>query len=320
MIVDTIDSNDIVILHALKNRKIKYAFHDVDGTHSLIRNWQPVSSRILHDIVVNGIPENLTSEDNINRLVSLCGIEPLPEEERFGVQTAGLSILTQLEWSIRRHQQEINSIYNTDTNSKIIQMIWEGIENFEGFGENIEYTNFLKETVSKIAWVFEEVLNRYCRDKNINAAKKDPEKFRVAGSMEFLKYLKSNGIKNYFITGAVIEKNTVHPNGMFEEILALGYEIGEGKLIEDVFGSTPDKKVSKIDIMENLIKQLKIKGENVLVIGDGMSEISAGVKLGAVTISVAPKNATFQRELHKKIGADMIIVDYTSKDLRKIIK
>ena len=72
--------------------------------------------------------------------------------------------------------------------------------------------------------------------------------------------------------------------------------------------------------MRRLVKELGIKGENVLVIGDGRSEISAGVTLGAVTVSILPENAIRQRELHTELGTNMIISDYTSEDLKEIIK
>ena len=103
MIVNTFPSNDIAIVNAVKDRKIICAFHDIDGTHSLIRNWPPVMSRVLYDTAVNGIPDDLTSEENINRLVSLCGVEDLEETDRFCIESAGLSALTQMEWAIRRN-------------------------------------------------------------------------------------------------------------------------------------------------------------------------------------------------------------------------
>ena len=36
-----------------ENYKIKYAFHDIDGTHSLIRDWPPVMSICLYDVILN---------------------------------------------------------------------------------------------------------------------------------------------------------------------------------------------------------------------------------------------------------------------------
>ena len=40
-----------ITVNEYKSRDIKYAFHDVDGTHSLIRTWQPVMSAVLSDVI-----------------------------------------------------------------------------------------------------------------------------------------------------------------------------------------------------------------------------------------------------------------------------
>lgn len=103
-----------------------------------------------------------------------------------------------------------------------------------------------------------------------------------------------------------------------EEVLGLGFEIGEGKLIEDIHGSTWDEKIPKEEVMKRLLKELGIKGENVLVLGDGRSEISAGVEIGAVTVSILAEGSARQRELHTELGTNMIISDYTNEDIKKI--
>ena len=320
MLVNTFPSKDIDIVNAVENRKIVCAFHDIDGTHSLIRNWPPVMSRVLYDVAVNGIPENLTSDDNINRLVSLCDTEALPETDRFCVESAGLSALTQMEWAIRRNMEMNEGKFHSETNSEIIKLIWAGEEKFEKFDEPKEYLDYLGEVTPKLFWVYEQVLNRFCRDNNLEKAKKDPESLLIPGSKEFMRYLHQNGIKNYFVTGAVVDKSQVPPMGMYEEVLALGFEIGEGKEVEDIFGSTWDEKIPKEEVMKRLVKELNINGENVLVVGDGRSEITAGVSLGAVTVSILPHSAKRQRELHNELGTNMIVCDYTSKDLFEIIK
>lgn len=276
-------------------------------------------SRVLYDTAMNGIPQNLTSEDNINRLVSLCDTESLEETDKFCVESAGLSALTQMEWAIRRNQELNKGEFDSDTNSKIIELIWKGEEKFDNFNEPKEYLDYLSEVTPKLFWVYEQVLNRFCRDNNLKKAKENPEEFLVKGSKEFMKYLYDNGVKNYFVTGSVVDKSKVPPMGMYEEVLGLGFEIGEGKLIEDILGSTWDEKIPKEDVMYRLAKDFNIDGENILVIGDGRSEITAGVKLGAVTISILPENASRQRELHKELGTDIIIPDYTADDLKKIL-
>ena len=318
MRVNTSKATKTEIINAVENREIVCAFHDIDGTHSLIRNWPPVMSRVLYDTAVNGIPKNLESEENINRLVDLCGVEDLEETDRFCIESAGLSALTQMEWAIRRNQELTNGKYNSDVNSEIIKRIWAGEEKFENFDEDEEYLAYLGEKTPKLFWVYEQVLNRFCRDKNLKEAKENPEKFLIKGSMEFMNYLHNKGIKNYFVTGAVVDKSIVPPMGMYEEVLGLGFEIGEGKLIEDIHGSTWDEKIPKEEVMKRLLKELGIKGENVLVLGDGRSEISAGVEIGAVTVSILAEYSVRQRELHTELGTNMIISDYTNEDIKKI--
>lgn len=319
MIVNTDKAVSTLVVNKVCEREIVCAFHDIDGTHSLIRNWPPVMSRVLYDTAVNGIPENLLTDENIDRLVALCGVEKLEETDRFCVESAGLSALTQMEWAIRRNQELTKGRFDSEVNSEIIKRIWLGEERFESFDEDPEYLEYIKEVTPKLFRVYEQVLNRFCRDKNLSAAKKDPLKFLVPGSMEFIRYLYERGVKNYFVTGAVVDKSIVPPMGMYEEVLGLGFEIGEGKCVENILGSTWEEKIPKDEVMKRLVKELGIKGENVLVVGDGRSEISAGVGMGAVALSVLPENAARLRELHTELGTNMIISDYNSKDLKEIL-
>ena len=318
-IINTENIENIEIINQIKNREIICAFHDIDGTHSLIRNWPPVMSRVLYDTVVNGIPDNITSKENIDRLVSLCDVEPLDETDKFCIESAGLSALTQMEWAIRRNMEYTGGKYSSATNSKIIERIWKGEELFDDVDEPQEYLDYLNEITPKLFWVYEQVLNEFCRNKNLQQAKLTPEAFLVKGSMEFMNYLKELGIKNYFVTGAVVDKSAVPPMGMYEEVLGLGFEIGKGKSVEDIYGSTWTEKIPKEDVMKRLVKRLGIDGKKVLVIGDGRSEISAGKELNAVTISLLPQNALRQRELHKEIGTDIIMENYDMSIIKSLI-
>ena len=301
-----------------ETHKIEYAFHDIDGTHSLIRDWPPVMSVCLYDVIENGLCEDFDSSENAERLISLAGTRNLPETDRFCIESAGLSALTQMEWAIRRAVQEGNITINCDlnTNSQIIERINNGIEYYDDLPETDEMSEMLKVQTPRLFKLYEAVLNGYCRDKNLAKAKENPEEFRIAGSMEFLQLLKNNGVKNYFVTGAVVQKGM----GMHQEVEALGYEIGEGKLIEDIIGSTWTEKMPKNMVMQKLLKDLNIKGENVLVVGDGRAEIQAGVQMGAFVISRLPKSAVFQRELHKKLGTNLIVEDFTNPEFKEIFK
>ena len=298
--------------------KIKYAFHDVDGTHSLIRDWPPVMSICLYDVIKNGLPEDFDSTENQKRLISLAGTKVLPETDQFCIESAGLSALTQMEWAIRRSVQEGNIKVNCDmhTNTQIIERINNGIEYYDDLPEPFEMTEMLKKQTPRLFKLYEAVLNGFCRDKNLQKAKENPEKFRVKGSIEFLKMLKDNGVKNYFVTGAVVEKGM----GMHQEVEALGYKIGKNELVEGIIGSTWTEKMPKDMVMQRLLKELGVKGENVLVIGDGRAEIQAGVQMGAFVVSRLPENADFQRELHRKLGTDIIIKDFCDKEFLSLFK
>ena len=275
-------------------------------------------SACLYDVIENGLCEDFDSSENAERLITLAGTKDLPETDQFCVESAGLSALTQMEWAIRRAVQEGNIKVDCDmqTNSQIIDRINNGIEYYDDLPETDEMSEMLKVQTPRLFKLYEAVLNGYCRDKNLAKAKENPEEFRVAGSMEFLQLLKNNGVKNYFVTGAVVQKGM----GMHQEVEALGYEIGEGKLIEDIIGSTWTEKMPKNMVMQKLLKDLNIKGENVLVVGDGRAEIQAGVQMGAFVISRLPKSAIFQRELHKKLGTNMIVEDFLAPEFKEIFK
>lgn len=301
-----------------ETHKIEYAFHDIDGTHSLIRDWPPVMSICLYDVIKNGLPKDFDSKENVERLISLAGTETLPETDQFCIESAGLSALTQMEWAIRRAVQGNKVKVNCDlnTNSQIIDRINNGIEYYDDLPETDEMAEMLRIQTPRLFKLYEAVLNGYCRDKNLVRAKENPEEFRIKGSMEFLQMLKDNGVKNYFVTGAVVEKGM----GMQVEVEALGYKIGKNELVEDIIGSTWTEKMPKDMVMKKLLKNLNIKGENVLVIGDGRAEIQAGVEMGAFVVSRLPKNADYQRNLHKKLGTDIIIKDFCDKDFLNLFK
>lgn len=307
-----------IIIKEFEDREIKYAFHDIDGTHSLIREWPPVMSICLYNVIVNGVPEDFDSKENEKRLIEICGTKELPETDRFCIESAGLSALTQMEWAIRRAVEEGTVKVNCDmaTNSEIIKRIWNGEEIFDDLPETDEMNAMLIEKTPRLFKLYEAVLNGYCRDKNLEKAKKDPESFQVPGSVEFMKFLKDGGVKNFFVTGAVVEKGM----GMHEEVEGLGYKIGDGELVEDILGSTWTEKMPKEMVMKKLREDLGVDGKNILVVGDGRAEILAGAEMGAVVISRLPKQAEYQRKLHKELGANVIVEDYLNTDLFEIFK
>lgn len=312
-----VDTGSPSVIGSFGEREILYAFHDIDGTHSLIRDWPPVMSIVLHYVSENGVPDGYDSDEQVKKLVSLAGTEALPETDSFCIESAGLSALTQMEWAIRRaiDKGHISVSCDREQNRRKIEMIRKGEEIFDD-PDTDEMAAFLTVHTPRLFKFYEKVLNGFCRDKNLEIAKKDPDRFIVNGSKEFLTMLYENGVKNYFVTGAVVEKGM----GMHEEVETLGFEVGSGKIVEDLIGSTWTDKIPKDQIMEKLLKDLGADGTNVLVVGDGRSEISAGVKMGALCVSRLEKNDTFRRNLHKNLGSHIVVESYLEKDFLALMK
>jgi len=321
---------NIEIVNRVGRREITHGIHDIDGTYSLIRQWRPVMSRSLYYAMSQGLKGDYDSAEKVKELSEKTGSEPLPETDRFCVESAGLSALTQMEWAIRRGI-EMGTIAvpgyepsekEKKINSEIIRRIWNGEEVFEDLGESEKLKVFLRDNTPRLFKLYERVLNSVCRDRNLAKARKNPAEWLVPGSLEFIRYLHKAGVKNYFVTGAVIEVGeSGYPleKGMYEEVLAVGFDIGPGREIEALYGSTWDEKVPKREVVKRLSIEVGAAGENILVVGDGRAEISAGVEINAVTISRIPENSPRDREIHIRLGTNYILPDYTSPELFELI-
>ena len=294
-------------------REILCAFHDIDGTHSLIREWLPPMALILGWVVEHGLPPRDRAEA-FERIFSAR--DRISEEARsFAVESAGLSGLTQMEWALRSALEagKIPGIsFDRRINREILAGIEHGKELFDEYGEGPEVRRLVREYSPELFRIYEKLLLVMSRDRNLAAARRDPEAWRVPGSMRFLNELRRAGIRNYFVTGAVVERDRAgNPSGtMFEEIAALGYEIGPGRLLEDLEGSSWQEKLPKRQIMLNLCRKLGISPEHLLIVGDGRSEIAAGAEMGAVTISRLPAAASRAREIHTALKTNFIVEKY----------
>lgn len=303
-------------------RRIECAFHDIDGTHSLIREWIPVMTLVLGWVVRNGLPPE-DPEEACRRILADSREEEFGEARRFAVESAGLSALTQMEWAIRSALENgaISGVaFDPAVNREVIARIWNGEELFPEYAELAGITRLLREKAPALFQVYERLLMTMNRNRNLEAARKEPGKWRVPGSMEFLRELRRSGVRNYFVTGAVVEQDAEgNPSGtMYEEIRALGYETGRGKLLEGLEGSSWHEKLPKRLIMRNLCAKLGVSPEHVLVVGDGRSEIGAGVEMGAVTMSRLPGSARRAREIHVALGTHFLLEDYSPELLRTL--
>jgi len=299
----------IEVAKEFERRRITHVFHDIDGTHSLIRDWVPVMALVNGAVARYGMFPGKDATEVAHNIAKHRG-EEFEEAHRFAIESAGLSALTQMEWALRMARRLNNT--SSELNEKIIAAIWAGEERFEDAGESAEELALMNHQATELFRAYEILLLEMCRNENLAAARRDPVAWQVPGSVAFMEFLHKNGVKNYFVTGAVVEYDA---NGnacgtMAEEVTALGYPMGEGKLIERFCGSTWNEKLPKVEIMRKLCITDKIDPANLLVVGDGRSEISAGVELGAVNISRLNDTAVRQKEIHRAIGTHLILPDY----------
>jgi phosphoglycolate phosphatase-like HAD superfamily hydrolase len=314
------------IVRRVGRREITHVVHDVDGTHSLIRDWMPVMSLVLHYAMTSGLPEDFDSNENQRELAAHVASAPLPETDRFCVESAGMSALTQMEWAIRRGVENGTirlpggplSPAERVTNSEVVRRMWEGEERFPDLEASPQLAGYIEERAPRLFRFYEAVLGDACRDRNLARARGNPSAWRVPGSLQFLQRLRGGGAKNYFVTGAVI--SAARPaHGMLEEIQTIGFEVGPGKLIEAIRGSSWDKKMPKSELIAELLTELAVEALNVLVVGDGRSEVRAGVEIGAAVMSRVPARAERQRQLHRQLGANYIVPDYTGPALAELL-
>ena len=319
------DPGNVTVVRPVGERRITHVLHDIDGTHSLLRDWPPVMSLCLHWAMTGGLREDFDASASAAALVARVGREPLPETDRFCVESAGLSALTQMEFAIRRALElgrvtpgvaPVLDDAGRRTNAEIVRRIWDGVERFDDLPEAPAVRRFIDERTPRLFRLYETVLNGACRDRNTADARRDPERWQVAGSMAFMRHLHAIGCRNYFVTGAVIYRD----GGMFEEVEALGFEIGPGRMIEGLVGSSWDRKLPKEELMAELCRAQGVNPRHVLVVGDGRSEIKAGAEMGAVTISRLPPDAARARELHIQLGTHCILPDYTHPALRRALR
>jgi phosphoglycolate phosphatase-like HAD superfamily hydrolase len=133
----------------------------------------------------------------------------------------------------------------------------------------------------------------------------------IKGAVKFLQLLKSKDVKLYLASGT--DKDDV-----IREAEILGYkDLFDG----GIYGSVGDvKKYSKKIIIDKIINQNKLKGNELLVTGDGPVEIKECNKYGGIAVGIASDEVRRyglneeKRTRLIKSGADFIISDFTQAD------
>ena len=133
------------------------------------------------------------------------------------------------------------------------------------------------------------------------------EPLRVPKSLEFLQSLREMGIHCYLASGTDVEfvKNEA-------ALLGVAPYFDGG-----IFGALREyKKFSKAMIIQKIITDFDLSGNELLIIGDGYVEIENAKAVGAIAVGVASVEANRynmnadKRERLIRAGADIIIPDF----------
>lgn len=120
---------------------------------------------------------------------------------------------------------------------------------------------------------------KYVTDRKLSILRgeKSPEDYLIEGSKSFLRVLIQNGIDIYIASG------TDHPD-VVEETRVLGIS----EYLKGISGAPINKyDCSKEAVLRKLANDNRLKGQELIVVGDGKVEITLGIKVGALTLGVA---------------------------------
>jgi phosphoglycolate phosphatase len=149
------------------------------------------------------------------------------------------------------------------------------------------------------------------RVESVRSGTVPAEEMTVPGCRHFLERLRNAGMVLYLASGTDIGYVRSEL-----EVLELSEFFGE-----HVYGALDDyKKFSKAMIIQRMIQDMRIPGNQLIGFGDGFVEIEEVRKVGGVAIGVASNEVerrginAWKRERLIRAGADIIIGDYRSSD------
>ncbi len=134
-----------------------------------------------------------------------------------------------------------------------------------------------------------------------------PADLVVPGALEMLRALRERGVRIFFASG------TDEPNVIEEAALLGAAEYAQG----DIYGATADLlDCSKAMVIERLIRENDLQGNEFMGVGDGFVEIEETKRVGGVALGVATDEKNrggldeWKRERLMRVGADLIIPDF----------
>ncbi|MCF6222111.1 MAG: PfkB family carbohydrate kinase [Flavobacteriaceae bacterium] len=154
-----------------------------------------------------------------------------------------------------------------------------------------------------------EMVNQ--RMAKLNSGQLTVHDFTMKGAIGFLYALKEKGVRIYLASGTDKEDVIIEAN-------SLGYaDVFDG----GIYGSVGDiTKYSKKMVIDNIIKKNHLKGNELLVIGDGPVEIKECRKANGIAIGIASdeiRRYGLNRDKRLRLikaGAQIIIPDFSQTD------
>jgi len=151
-----------------------------------------------------------------------------------------------------------------------------------------------------------EMVNK--RLQKLKAGELDAFDFMLKGAYKFLAGLKSRGVRMYLASGTDVED-------VINEATMLGYaDIFDG----GIYGALRDaKKFSKKMVVEKIINENKLKGNELAVFGDGPVEIREGRRFGGISVGITSNEIRrygmdiAKRSRLVKAGAQLLISDFS---------
>lgn len=148
------------------------------------------------------------------------------------------------------------------------------------------------------------------KKKRLENGEAVPGEYLMAGSVEFLRSLRENGVRVYVASG------TDHP-----DVVAEAKALGVHDMFDEIAGAPlREENCSKEAVLRRLIHDHGLKGSQVAVFGDGKVEIMLGRDAGAFTVGLASDERArrgvnpVKRERLIKAGADVITGDFLDRD------
>jgi phosphoglycolate phosphatase len=148
------------------------------------------------------------------------------------------------------------------------------------------------------------------RVESLASGDANPVEFLLHGSVALLDCLEARGWDLYLASGTdepFVRRET--------ELLGLGRYFGER-----VYGAQDDfMSFSKKQVIERILRENNVDGDELLVIGDGYVEMEDGKNVGGLAVAVASDEAhngagqfdEWKRNRLLGVGADIVVPDYS---------